>query len=230
MVFYFCFLGARVQFSFHPMAGDPTLLIDGELYIHLYKSRRTKNTQTLAFRNLRDEYLYLYAQESIGRKEATLKLQETLHKPILSQNQTHLLLAIIDNKSLQKLLPFLNELGVQKLTLFYAEYSQRNEKIDLEKFKKILINSSQQCGRSNIMEIEVLLSLKDVLHAYPNIGVFDFGGEKLENFSLPIMIGAEGGFSPKEKEMLRSFKKFSTQENLILRSESACIYVASKLL
>lgn len=219
-----------MQFSFHPNAGGNTLIIDGELYIHLYKSRRTKNTQILYFRNLEDENLYLYSQESIERKQAILKLQETQHKPILSKSKAHLILSIIDNKTLQKVLPFLNELGVKKLTLFYAEYSQRNEKIDLEKLKKILINSSQQCGRSNIIELEVLNNLGNVLELYPKIGVFDFGGERLQKIDLPILIGAEGGFSPKEREELKNFPKYSTQENIILKSESACVYVASLLL
>lgn len=219
-----------MQFSYHPNAGKQLLEISGELYTHLYKSRRTKNTQILYFRNLEDENLYLYSQESVDRKQALLKLQEIQHKPILSRSEAHLILSIIDNKTLQKVLPFLNELGVKKLTLFYAEYSQRNEKIDLEKLKKILINSSQQCGRSNIIELEVLDSLSSVLALYPKIGVFDFGGERLQKTSLPILIGAEGGLSPKEKEELKNFPKYSTQENIILKSESACVYVASLLL
>ncbi|WP_300221394.1 16S rRNA (uracil(1498)-N(3))-methyltransferase [uncultured Helicobacter sp.] len=219
-----------MQFSFHPKAGEERLVVEGELYTHLYKSRRTKNTKTLAFRNLEDEYLYLYSQESIGRKEAILQLKESLHKPILSKNQAHIILSIIDSKTIQKLLPFLNELGVRKLTLFYSEYSQRNEKIELDKFNKILINSSQQCGRSNILELEFCTTLQEVLMLYPQVGVFDFGGEKMCKTSLPVLIGSEGGFSPKEHEILKDFPKYSTQEELILKSESACVYVASKLL
>lgn len=219
-----------MQFSFHPDAGSEILKISGELYTHLYKSRRTKNTQILAFRNLRDENLYLYSQESIDRKEALLKLQESTHTPILSKSKAHLILSVIESKTLQKLLPFLNELGVQKLTLFYADYSQRNEKIDLEKLTKILINSSQQCGRSNILELEVLPNLSEVLKLYPKVGVFDFGGGELQKCSLPILIGSEGGFSPKEREILCKFPKYSTQESIILKSESACVYVASLLL
>lgn len=219
-----------MQFSYHPKAGEKILEISGELYTHLYKSRRTKNTQILYFRNLEDENLYLYSQESIDRKQATLKLQETQHKPILSKSEAHLILSIIDNKTLQKVLPFLNELGVKKLTLFYADYSQQNEKIDLDKFRRVLINSSQQCGRSNIIELEILDNLSSVLELYPKLGVFDFGGERLQKTPLPILIGAEGGFSPKEREILQGFPKYSTQEKLILKSESACVYVASLLL
>lgn len=219
-----------MQFSYHPLAGEKTLVISGELYNHLYKSRRTKNTQTLAFRNLKDENLYTYTQESINRREAIVKLTQSTPLPILSKSSAHLILAVIECKTLQKLLPFLNELGVQKLTLFYSQYSQRNEKIDLEKLEKILINSSQQCGRSNILKLEILSNLNEVLEFYPQIGVFDFGGEKLTKTNLPILIGAEGGLSPQEREALKSFPQFSTQENLILKSESACVYVASLLL
>lgn len=219
-----------MQFSFHPQAGEEILKIEGELYAHLYKSRRTKNTQILPFRNLFDEKLYLYTQESINRKFALLKLQETRHLPILSKSKAHIILSVIESKTLQKLLPFLNELGVQKLTLFYADYSQGNEKVDLQKLEKILINSSQQCGRSNTLKLELFKNLSNVLEAYPQIGVFDFGGEKMQKSTLPILIGTEGGFSPKEREILKDFPKYSTQENLILKSESACVYVASLLL
>lgn len=219
-----------MQFSYHPQAGEESLKIEGELYTHLYKSRRTKNTQILSFRNLVDDFVYLYTQESIDRKSASLRLKEKKSLPILSSNQTHIILSIIEGKTLQKLLPFLNELGVQKLTLFYAEYSQRNEKIDLDKLQKILINSSQQCGRSNTLKLEVLGNLLEVLKCYPHIGVFDFGGERLEKTTLPILVGCEGGFSPKEREILKNFPKYSTKENLILKSESACVYIASVLL
>lgn len=219
-----------MQFSFHPNAGEQKLIVEGELYTHLYKSRRTKSTQTLIFRNLEDENLYFYSQESIDRKQAILNLKEVKSSPLLSQSEAHLILAVIEGKTLQKLLPFLNELGVKKLTLFYADYSQRNEKIDLEKLKRILINSSQQCGRSNILELEALDTLGDVLSLYPQVGVFDFGGGRLQKNSMPILIGAEGGFSPNERKILENFPKYSTQENLILKSESACVYVASLLL
>lgn len=219
-----------MQFLYHPLAGEQQVLIQNEQYTHLYKSRRTKQNQTLTLRNLRDPYLYLYEQALIERRSATLLLKDKILSSQIPKKQNHIILSIIDFKVLQKTLPFLNELGLSKLTLFYADFSQRNEKIDLEKLQKILIHSCEQCGRSNLLEIELCKNLSEVLQNYPQIGSFNFGGEKLKTpINFPILIGPEGGFSPKEQELLKPFPTFSTEENLILRSESACVYVASLL-
>ncbi|WP_027327804.1 16S rRNA (uracil(1498)-N(3))-methyltransferase [Helicobacter pametensis] len=219
-----------MQFLYHPNAGDQTILIQGEQFIHLYKSRRTKHTQVLYLRNLCDDQLYQYKQTQIDKKSATLTLHTQIHSPNTPTHHSHIILARIDSKSLQKALPFLNELGLSKLTLFFADYSQRNEKLELDKIEKILINSSQQCGRSDKVQLEILENLDSVLMLYPQIALFDFGGRKLTSHpKLPILIGPEGGFSPKEKERLRHLPTYSTQESMILRSESACIYVASLL-
>lgn len=217
-----------MQFIYHQQAGDAQLIIKDETYQHLYKSRRTKQTQLLYFRNLQDDMLYQYRQIHIDRKSATLSLEAKTHSPNKPKSPSHLILGIIDSKNLQKALPFLNELGVGKLTLFYADYSQKNEKIDLQKLEKILINSSQQCGRSDFVKIECLTNLEHVLSTYENLAIFDFGGEKIKSsLDVPIIIGPEGGFSPSEREKLQNFPTFSTKENLILKSESACIYIAS---
>lgn len=220
-----------MQFVFHPKAGDSIIKLEGEQYTHLYKSRRTKQMQILKFRNLLDEYLYLYHQALITRSSATLHLQEAIYSPNKPTQKTHIILAMIHFKSIQKMLPFLNELGVEKLSFFYGDFSQRDEKIDPNKIQNILINSSQQCGRSNLLKIDYLKNLKEVIELYPRINVFDFGGEALHSSIAPhpILIGPEGGFSPEEKEILKDFPTYSTQENLILRSESACVFVASKL-
>lgn len=220
-----------MQFLYHPCAGESQITIQDQQYQHLYKSRRTKQAKILALRNLKDSFLYQYEQISIDKHRATLSLKETILAPQIPHKSTHLILSVIDSKALQKVLPILNELGLSKLTLFYADYSQRNEKIDLNKLHRILISSCEQCGRSDLCKIEVLDHLEEVLNLYPTFNVFDFGGEKLQinTSSLPILIGPEGGFSPKEKEKLRLFPTFSTQESLILRSESACVYVMSGL-
>lgn len=220
-----------MQFIFHPKAGDSTLKLEGEQYIHLYKSRRTKQAQILNLRNLLDDYLYLYNQTLITRSSATLHLQKAIFSPNKSMQKTHIILAMINFKSIQRMLPFLNELGVKKLSLFYADFSQKDEKIDSKKLQAILINSSQQCGRSNLLEIDDFKNLEEVMEFYPKINVFDFGGEALHTSipPHPILIGPEGGFSPQEKEILKNFPTYSTQENIILRSESACVFVASKL-
>ncbi|RKU89866.1 16S rRNA (uracil(1498)-N(3))-methyltransferase, partial [Helicobacter pylori] len=134
---------------------------------------------------------------------------------------------------IEKILPFLNQLGVSKLSLFYADFSQRNEKIDstkLERFQKILINSCEQCGRSVLMELEAFPSTKEVLKAYPKASVLDFKGETLPASAISEqerIIGPEGGFSEQEREYFKEREIYRIPLDMVLKSESACVFVAS---
>ena len=70
-----------------------------------------------------------------------------------------------------------------------------------------------------------------MLQKYPKFAVMDFGAEALESqTTLPIMLGSEGGFSQKERDLLKSQPTFSAPNCNILRSETAAIYITSKLL
>ncbi|XPV54809.1 MAG: hypothetical protein ACNI3H_07545 [Halarcobacter ebronensis] len=51
---------------------------------------------------------------------------------------------IVDPKTIEKELPYLNELGVRKITFISCDYSQKNFKLNFEKLEKILVNSSSQ--------------------------------------------------------------------------------------
>ncbi|MGL2787650.1 16S rRNA (uracil(1498)-N(3))-methyltransferase [Helicobacter pylori] len=222
-----------MRFVYHPLAKEPTLKIEGESYIHLYRSRRIKSASRLDLRNLKDGFLYTYEHAEIAKKHALLRLVGVQPLEIMANKKVHLILSVIEIKSVEKILPFLNQLGVSKLSLFYADFSQRNEKIDstkLERFQKILIHSCEQCGRSALMELEAFPSTKEVLKAYPNASVLDFNGEALPtsaDFEKGIIIGPEGGFSEQEREYFKEREIYRIPLDMVLKSESACVFVAS---
>ena len=60
----------------------------------------------------------------------------------------------------------------------------------------------------------------------------DFTEKKLEdqNTVSSILVGPEGGFSQKEREMLKKQSIVGLKCNTILRSETAVVTVASKIL
>ena len=123
----------------------------------------------------------------------------------------------------------LNEMGVGKISFIYCDFSQRNFKLKLDRLKTILINSNQQCGRSDLMEIEILSSSQKFFEKYPEFIALDFNGENIEckNYNKPFLIGPEGGFSENEREY---FKEIVKLKSFILRSESAASSVAAKIL
>ncbi|OBV30022.1 hypothetical protein BKN38_00290 [Helicobacter sp. CLO-3] len=166
-----------MRFVYHADAGAPEVEIEGESFIHIFGSRRTKASETLALRNLRDDMLHTYAIISINRKSAHLRLESSARTPCKMSRFTHIIWAITHPQTIQKALPYLNELGLSRLSLFWSEFSQKNAKIELEKLRRILIGSCEQCGRSDMMEIEILRDLDEVLARYERACALDFGGE-----------------------------------------------------
>jgi 16S rRNA (uracil1498-N3)-methyltransferase len=217
-----------MQFLYYP---NPTtqITLTGDAHKYLFKVRRIKKNEKIKIRNLKDDFLYIYEIIDINKKEALLKLVEKIHSPSKPHKFFHLAWCVIDPKNIEKTLPSLNEIGVSKISFIYCDYSQRNFKLKLERLTKILINSSQQCGRSDMIEIEILNSSKEFFEKYPNFAVLDFDGEKIEckNINKPILIGPEGGFSEDERKF---FKEKYRLEGFILRSETAACAISSKIL
>jgi 16S rRNA (uracil1498-N3)-methyltransferase len=218
-----------MQYLYDKDAGAPELQINGESHRYLFKVRRFHEGDLIHLRNLQDDTLYQYEIVKIMRREALLKFVNA-QKETRRSGRLHLIWCVIDIKIIEKTLPMLNQLGVAKITFVYCDRSQRNFKLDLNRIEKILINSSQQCGRSDLMEIEIIETLDNVLKKYSNIAVLDFDGTKEWTEFESVLIGCEGGFSEEEREKLKKSYKIGLKTDLILKSETAAVSIASKLL
>lgn len=215
-----------MKFCYHENAGLELLEIRDEQFRHLYLARRTHKNENLNFCNLKENKIYTYTHLEINKKSAKLKCINS-QEYITKNTNTHLIWAITEAKNIYNTLPFLNQLNVQKLTLFYAQRSQRNEKINLEKLEKILIQSCEQCGRNSLMQIEILKDFTQIMACYPDAYMLDFGGQTISqnhNLANGIIIGPEGGFSNQERE---GFDKKLSFGELILKSECAAIAIAT---
>lgn len=221
-----------MQFIYHENAGEQSLKVDIRAYEHLFKVRRMGEGADSWWRNLTDDNLYKYHLQSIGKKEALLECLEVQHAPCVPSKSLHIGWCVIDPKLIEKTLPMLNELGVERLSFVYAEFSQKGHKLDYERMERILINSCQQCGRSTKMVMETFNSLQEYLKAYPQSAVLDFHETNLSD-NLPlkaILVGPEGGFSEKERKLFLEKAIVGLACNAILRSETAVVSVASKIL
>lgn len=193
------------------------------------KARRLKTNDLLNLRNLKDNLDYRYKIKEIFKKEIVLNLIDFKE---FKQEKSNLIVAIsmIDTAVLEKILPSINELNVDKLVIVYSKYSQKNFKISMDRIKRILINSSEQCGRGTILEIEEFKNLKSFLDSYKNVARIDFEGESLNNYlkNEILLIGPEGGFSSEERELIK--KSYRLNSNLILKSNTAIIATLGKIL
>ncbi len=222
-----------MQFTFHKNSGVSTLTINGELHKYLFKVRRHSQNENLFFRNLEDNNIYEYEIIDSGRRETRLNLVSSKELILKQSKSLHIGWCIIDPKSIEKVLASLNELGIEKISFISCQYSQKQFKLNFEKLTKILINSSQQCGRSDLMSLETYDSLDIFIEEYPNTFMFNFSVQQIENKKddiKTILIGCEGGFSTDEVNKLSKDRVVGINSNLILRSETAVVSVASKIL
>lgn len=221
-----------MQYIYHPDSSQDTLSIIDETYRYLFKVRRHKINDEFYFRNLNDNVLYKYIVKNISKKDAILILKSSEIKIIEPTKKLHIAWCVIDTKLVEKYITSLNEIGVSEITFVYSGYSQKNFKPNLEKLIKILINSSQQCGRSSLMKLNICESLEKFLIENPKTRILDFSENRLcdnENIET-ILIGTEGGYSAEERVLFNKNSIIGLDSNLILRSETAAISVASKIL
>ena len=209
------------------------MTVEGEEYRHLFKAKRVKSGSEIDLRNLKDDYLYRYRVESIDRRIAILSLVDKTLSVVVPKRELHIGWCIIDNRTLEKYLPSLNETGVSKITPLICDRSQRNFKIDMERLGRILINSSQQCGRSRIMEIMPVTSIDEFVKAQEDCYILDFSSlavrEKKEDIAT-IVIGCEGGFTERERKLFDEDRVVGFTTHTVLRSETAAIAIASIIL
>ena len=222
-----------MQFTYDINCGASSLEISEDTYKYLIKARRHKINDEIYFRNLKDNFIYLYKLISISRRSATFSLVSSEEKILENKNKLHLGWCLVDPKTVEKYLASLNELGVEKITFIFCEYSQKNFKLNIEKLEKILINSSTQCGRSSIIKLESCNSLKDFVKENQDTYFLDFSKTFIDdkkNDIKTLVIGCEGGFSNNERFTFNKENIVGFDSSLILRSETAIISASSKIL
>jgi len=223
----------KLIYILHEDTSKESLKIKGELFKYLVKVRRHDIDDVINFRNKEDtNKLYSYKVIALDGRAVELELIDFIDQEVKSSKNLHIGWCKIDPKSVEKVLASLNEIGVSKITFIDCDPSQKNFKIDYKRFERILEASSQQCGRTSMMVFDTSKSITDFIIKYPNTKVFDFCDNILDDSDgfETVLIGCEGGFSEYEKELLKSQDVFRLNNPMVMRSESAVMAVASKIL
>lgn len=222
-----------MRFLFNEDAGKASVKIKGEDYKYLFKVRRHNVGDLVYLRTpSKSEILHSYEVEALDGRSATLRLLNSELNEVISSKQLHIAWCVIDPKSVEKVLPSLNEIGVTQISFIYCARSQKNFKTDMQRYERILQTSSQQCGRTQAIAFDSFKNLDTFLKKHPETVVLDFCDEVLgcENEVQTVLIGCEGGFSEEERTLLKGYKRFRLDTPMILRSESAAMAIASKVL
>jgi len=221
-----------VLYLYNSQAGTPQLNLEGDDHRYIFKVRRHKVDDTLYLRNLKDGLLHRYLITHIDKHSVILMLQESSTLEVKAKQSLHIGWCVIDPKSVEKVLPSLNEMGVEKITFIYCKRSQKSFKLDFKRLEKILLNSSQQSGRSEMMKLDMAENLEDFIVQNPNAKMLNFSESNfISNTRLDtIVIGCEGGFHDDEVVLFSPENIVGFETPLVLKSESAVCAVASKIL
>lgn len=220
-------------YTFYEDAGDEQLILKGEIFKYLIKVRRHTIGDIVALRSREHiEQLCEYKITAIEGRHAHLELIQKTTNVVEPSKYLHIAWCVVDPKSVEKVLASLNEIGVSRISFLYCDRSQKNFKIDFKRYERILEASNQQCGRTHLMQLDTFQSLRDFLQEFPDTKVFDFTDRVVgkECTFERVLIGCEGGFSKDEKNLLASQEVFRLDSPMVLRSESAVMAVASKVL
>ena len=217
----------------HENAAKTHLTLKGDLHKYLIKVRRHTLGDELSFRNKEDiRTLHYYKITSVDGRSLDLELISSKTEERQATKELHIAWCVIDSKSIEKVLPSLCEIGVSKISFIYCDRSQKNFKLDFKRLDRIVEASIQQSGRTSIMEFDTYKNIAAFITEFPDTKVFDFTDNILSGDGdfKRVLIGCEGGFSKAEKELLKSQEVFRLNTPMVLRSESAVIAVASKII
>ena len=219
-------------YLYHGEAGTSQLSLEGDDHRYIFKVRRHKEGDILYLRNLEDGLLHRYLITFMDKRSSNLTLQESSVLEIKAKHSLHIGWCVIDPKSVEKVLPSLNEMGVEKITFIYCKRSQKSFKLDFKRLEKILLNSSQQSGRSEMMKLEMADSVEIFIEQNPNSKMLNFSDTNFISSTTvdTIVIGCEGGFHDDEVKLFNPENIVGFDTPLVLKSESAVCAVASKIL
>jgi len=173
--------------------------------------------------------------ESYEKKGAKIKIMEKVRD---KDNEKNIWLAfsLIKQNPLNFIIQKGTELGIQKFIPILSERTVVRE-INIERIKKIIVESSEQSNRISVPEINTPELLKNFLSQFPKNGYLIFCDinsdqnnlkkilEKKIDGPICILIGPEGDFSENERKMiidLNQTHSISLAKN-ILKAETAAL-------
>ena len=173
------------------------------------------------------------------KQSAKIKILEKFRD---KKNEQNIWLAFtpIKQNPLNFMIQKATELGVQKFIPIISERTAVKD-INIDRIKKIIIESAEQSNRISVPEISTLATLKNFISNFPQKGCLIFcdincDKSNLRNILLKkylgpicILIGPEGDFSENERTLILALKQsqpISLAKN-ILRAETAAVAAAT---
>ncbi|MCB0413896.1 MAG: 16S rRNA (uracil(1498)-N(3))-methyltransferase [Bdellovibrionales bacterium] len=224
------------------------VVISGDEYHHIFKVCRM--TEGAKFELLVPGKAYFVEVLKVTKREGVAKIIEEREIEPLPNPPIHLYLAFSKWATMDNVVEKAVELGVSKITPFFSDYSfvSHPKKVSENKFErwnKIVVSATQQCGRGELMPINKAVSFENMVNQINQetscLSLFFYEGHSQksvksylqevnsQNFrEVALIVGSEGGFSDQECRYLEKHNipslSFGSQ---VLRVETACVALIS---
>lgn len=184
---------------------DGTATLTDEEFYHAVKVTRHKVGYKLIICG-DGEYDYYCTVKDIG--DGILYASIDGREINTAETEVPITLYVGANKDLDTVVQKAVELGVRKIVPYVSDHCNV-DKINSERLKKIILESSKQCGRAKLAEISELITFKQALDMAKGADVaffYEYAKEKriadceFKNREIAVFIGCEGGFSKAEIE------------------------------
>ena len=197
---------------------------------------RIKNNEKLSIFNHKGQECL--SKVSVDGKQVILNLSKEITCGMNNSKIIRLCVSIINMKLMDLIIQKSVELGVTDFIPIYTQRSQyKNVDKKMDHWEKIIIHATEQCGRSDIMNLSNPVSMSDCnsINGISSKYLLHQNGDKfkyedLKTNDITLLVGPEGGFDDLEIEYLGTNGwKMKTINVNILRTETACISVLTLL-
>lgn len=203
--------------------------LSGEEFYHAARVTRHKvGYKLIVFGD--GEYDYYCTVEEIGKEDMTLHIDG--REINNAESGRPVTLYIGANKDLDTVVQKAVEMGASKIVPFTSAHGNVTE-INLDRLKKIVLESSKQCGRARLAEVCDIMPLKSALNVAKDTNIYFFyeferdrktSEIELKDGEVSVFIGCEGGFSTEERDMFLSIGAYPfTLGRRILRVGTAVV-------
>jgi 16S rRNA (uracil1498-N3)-methyltransferase len=227
---------------------NDVLLCDSKIVLlesvirHFFALRIKQGDQVTLFNG--DGFDYHCTVLTTSKKAIELSVDYSTTNSYVLPIEINLMMSLIQRENFELVLQKSVEIGVNKITPIYSDFSQRIDKSKIDdrllRWEQIIISASEQSGRNIIPTIDYPLHITEIVDSIHKLNeiekvcniVCDIkGDDNLLNLSLcdydfiNLLVGPEGGFSIEELEGFKdSFWKYRINLGKnILRAETASI-------
>ena len=224
-----------------PCSINTTLLLSNEASQHILTVLRHKIGDFITvFNGQGGEYTAVITD--IHKKNAVVKLTEFFDISRESDCNIHLFHGMARGEKMDWIIQKATELGVQEFTPLKTEKCQvklARERVEkkLEHWQRIIVHSSEQCGRNHLMVLHPILECRTAMEKQAsNLKVIcepswpDTLPSAPITTPISLFIGGESGFSPPELEAAQACQMHACSLGpRILRTETAAIVAVTRL-